>query len=66
MDASVSQAVGGWKGAMMKPFNGMFQRNGRTFVPITVSGSRATPKFGLDRGRVFNKDKPVVIPASSR
>ena len=64
MDASVSQAVGGWKGAMMKPFDRLFQRNGRTFVPITVSGSRAAPKFGLDRGRVFDKDKPVVMPSS--
>ncbi len=66
MDASVSQAVGGWKGAVMKPFDRLFQRNGRTFVPITVSGSRATPKFGLDRGRVFDKDKAVVMPISSR
>jgi hypothetical protein len=62
MDASMSQAVGGWKGMMLKPFNGLFRRGGRTFVPIFITGSRGSPKFGLDRGRLFNKDKPPVAP----
>jgi hypothetical protein len=62
MDASMSQAVGGWKGLLLKPINPLFRRNGRTFVPITITGSRNNPKFGLDRARVFNKEKPPVVP----
>jgi hypothetical protein len=62
MDASMSQAVGGWKGLLLKPINPLFRRNGRTFIPITVTGVRNSPKFGLDRGRVFNKEKPPVVP----
>ena len=62
MDASMSQAVGGWKGLVLKPFDSLFRRDGRTFVPITITGLRGSPKFGLDRGRLFNKDKPPVAP----
>ena len=62
MDASMSQAVGGWKGFLLKPMNPLFRRNGRTFVPITITGSRSAPKFGLDRARVFNKDQPAIPP----
>jgi hypothetical protein len=62
MDASMSQAVGGWKGLLLKPINPLFRRNGRTFIPITITGVRNSPKFGLDRGRVFNKEKPPVVP----
>jgi hypothetical protein len=65
MQASMSQAVGGWKGFLLKPINPLFRRNGRTFVPITITGTRGAPKFGLDRGRVFDKDKPPVIPRPS-
>lgn len=64
MDARLSQAVGGWKGTILKPFDGLFRRDGRTFVPLTVTGSRANPRFGLDRGRVFDKDKPATMPSS--
>ena len=62
MDASMSQAVGGWKGLALKPFDRLFQRNGRTFVPIVITGVRGNPKFGLDRGRLFHKDNPPVVP----
>jgi hypothetical protein len=62
MDATMSQAVGGWKGFLLKPVNPLFRRNGRTFVPITITGSRNAPKFGLDRARVFDKDKPAIPP----
>lgn len=62
MDASMSQAVGGWKGLLLKPIDPLFRRNGRTFVPITITGSRSSPKFGLDRGRVFDKDKAPMVP----
>jgi hypothetical protein len=62
MDASMSEAVGGWKGMILKPFNGLFRRDGRTFVPIVITGTRGSPKFGLDRGRLFHKDQTPVAP----
>jgi hypothetical protein len=63
MDAKISEAVGGWKAILLKPFDPLFRRNGRTFIPITISGTRKDPKFGLDRSRVFNKDAPPVPPS---
>ncbi len=62
LDARISEAVGGWKGFLLKPIDPIFRRDGRTFIPITITGLRSDPKFGLDRGRVFNKDKPPVAP----
>jgi hypothetical protein len=62
MDAKISEAVGGWKAILLKPFDPLFRRDGRTFIPITISGMRNDPKFGLDRRRVFNKDAPPLPP----
>jgi hypothetical protein len=62
MDAKISEAVGGWKAILLKPFDPLFRRNGRTFIPVTISGTRNDPKFGLDRRRVFNKDAPPTPP----
>lgn len=64
MDAKVSQAVGGWKSFLLKPFDGLFRKKGRTFIPITISGFRAEPKFGVDRRRIFDKDAPPTLPTN--
>lgn len=66
MDAKVSQAVGGWKSLLIKPFDGLFRKEGRTFIPITISGVRSDPKFGVDRHRIFNKDAPPTLPTTTR
>lgn len=64
MDASVSQAVGGWKAFLLKPFDRLFRKDGHTFIPITISGDRSQPKFGVDRRRIFNKDAPPTLPVA--
>ena len=56
MDATVSEAVGGWKAVLLKPMDALFRRDGRTFIPVQINGTRQDPKFGLDRQRVFHKD----------
>ncbi len=52
-DATVSEMVGGWKGALLKPADRYFQKDGAgTDVPIHVSGTRESPQFGVDLGRM--------------
>ncbi|MGD0740811.1 MAG: hypothetical protein ABR957_14555 [Terracidiphilus sp.] len=52
-DATVSEMVGGWKGALLKPADRYFQKDGAgTEVPIHVSGTRESPQFGVDLGRM--------------
>lgn len=62
MDAKVSQTVNGWKSLVLKIFDPVFSKDGRTFVPITIKGNRNDPKFGVDVKRIFNKDAPVKPP----
>ena len=54
MDASVSDAVGGFKSIFIKPFDPLFRRDGvGAVVPIRIEGTRTQPKFGLEMGRLF-------------
>lgn len=54
MQATVSQAVGGFKSIFIKPFNALFRKDGAgAVVPIKISGTREEPKFGLRWGEVF-------------
>jgi len=54
MQATVSQLVGGWKGLLLKPVDPLFKKNGAgTRIPIAITGTRESPKFGLD----FNQMK---------
>ena len=51
--ATVSEMVGGWKGALLKPADRFFKKDGAgTEVPIHVDGTREDPKFGIDLGRM--------------
>ena len=51
--ATVSEMVGGWKGALLKLADRYFQKDGAgTEVPIHVSGTRESPAFGIDLGRM--------------
>lgn len=57
LEATVSQIVGGWKGILLKPVDGLLKKNGAgTDVPIHVKGSRKDPKFGVDFGRIGKTD----------
>ncbi len=48
MDASVSSMVGGWKGALLKPMDRFFARNGAsTEIPITITGTSSSTHFGF-------------------
>jgi hypothetical protein len=54
MQATVSQAVGGFKSIFLKPFNPLFRKDGAgAVVPIKIEGTREEPKFGLEFGKIF-------------
>jgi AsmA-like protein len=53
LDATVSQMVGGMLGALLKPADRYFKKDGAgTEVPIRISGTREDPKFGVDFKRI--------------
>jgi len=52
-EATVSKMVGGWKGFLLKPVDGLFKKGGAgSLVPIHVEGTEHDPKFGVDLGRI--------------
>jgi hypothetical protein len=53
MDAKVSQMASGFKSLLLRAVDPIFRKEGRTVIPIKVSGTRDNPKFGLDAKRVF-------------
>jgi hypothetical protein len=54
LDAKVSQTMTGWKSWLLKLVDPMFrQKGGGSRVPITISGSREQPKFGVDIKRAL-------------
>jgi len=55
MDAKISQTVTGFKSFLLKAVDPWFRRNGKTVVPLRISGSRADPKFGVDVGRALRR-----------
>jgi hypothetical protein len=58
MQATVSQAVGGFKSIFIKPFDAMFKGKGAgAVVPITITGTQKDPKFGVQIGKAIKKQK---------
>jgi hypothetical protein len=56
MRATVSQAVGGFRSIFIKPFDGLFRKDGHGAVlPIRIVGTREKPEFKLEVGKVFGK-----------
>lgn len=56
LDAKVSQVVGGWKGAMLKPADPFFSKRGAgTYLPVKISGSREKVDFGLVKSSTADK-----------
>ena len=53
IDAKVSQTVGGFKSVLLRAADPLFRRDGRTVIPIQITGTRQDPSFGLEKGRVF-------------
>lgn len=55
MDAKISQTVTGFRSILLKMVDPLFRRNGRTVVPIRISGTRNDPQFGVNVRRVFRR-----------
>jgi hypothetical protein len=54
-DAKVSEMTTGFKSLLLKAIDPLFRRDGRTVVPLKISGTRSDPSFGLDMKRVFSR-----------
>jgi AsmA-like C-terminal region len=54
MDAKLSQTMTGAKSFILKAFDPFFRKNGKTEIPIKITGTREHPSFGLD---LHHKDK---------
>jgi len=62
-EATVSEMVGGWKGALLKPADRYFRKDGAgTEVPIHVNGTRENPAFGVDLGRMKHTHPQIPGP----
>jgi hypothetical protein len=55
MDAKISQTMTGFKSLLLKMADPLFRRNGKTQIPLKISGTRNDPQFGLDVKRVFKR-----------
>ena len=54
LQARLSQLTRGWKAALLRPLDPIFERHGAgTLLPITIAGTGSDPKFGVDIRRVF-------------
>jgi hypothetical protein len=53
MDAKVSETTTGWKSFVLKIVDPLFRKDGRTIIPIKITGTRANPSFGMDVRRVI-------------
>lgn len=52
-DATASQMLTGWKSLLAKPFDSLLKKDGAGVeVPITISGTRSAPHFGVDTGKL--------------
>ena len=66
MDATVSQMLGGFLGALAKPADRFFKKDGAgTEVPFQVTGTRDDPKFGIDFNRMKKNFAHPSVPPST-
>jgi AsmA-like C-terminal region len=64
LDAKLSQMTTGWKSALLKPADVFFSKNGRTEIPIKITGTESAPHFGLDLGHKEQKAETNQEPAA--
>jgi hypothetical protein len=58
MAAKVSQTQTGFKRFVLKAIDPLFNKNGGgSVIPIKVEGTRNNPQFGLDRRRLFRRNR---------
>jgi hypothetical protein len=48
LQAKLSQLTTGTKSFLLKPFDPLFRKQGKTVLPIRITGTRDKPSFGLD------------------
>jgi hypothetical protein len=65
MDAKISETVSGWKSFLAKLADPLFRKNGKTVVPLKISGSRNSPQFGVDVKKALTRSTPDA-PASRK
>ena len=54
LDAKLSEMTTGVKSALLKILDPLFKgKNATTVIPVTITGSKDDPKFGVEMGRVF-------------
>ena len=57
LEATVSQMTTGIRRILLKPVDPLFRRDGAgTVLPIRISGTRGSPSFRLDIGRVLRRN----------
>jgi hypothetical protein len=63
MDAKISEMVTGWKSVVAKMADPLFRKNGKTVIPLKVSGSRKQPEFGVDVKKALTRSTPEAPTA---
>jgi len=58
MDAKLSETQTGWKAMVLKIFDPLVRKNGKTVIPLRISGNRNDPHFGVDVKKVMTRDTP--------
>jgi hypothetical protein len=59
LDATISQMTTGVKRVLLKPLDPLFRRDGAgTVLPVTITGTRASPSFHVEIGRALKRDAP--------
>lgn len=55
LQGTLSRMTTGWKSLLLKAVDPFFRRNGRTVLPIKITGTKSDPNFGLELHRDKNK-----------
>jgi hypothetical protein len=58
MDAKLSETQTGWKAMVLKIFDPLVRKNGKTVIPVKITGSRNDPHFGVDVKKTVTRDTP--------
>jgi hypothetical protein len=58
MDAKLSETQSGWKAMVLKIFDPLVRKNGKTVIPLKINGSRSDPHFGVDVKKAVTRDTP--------
>jgi hypothetical protein len=57
LDAKLSQTTSGVKSVLLKAVDPFFRKEGKTVLPIKITGTRDKPSFGLDFGHKSSQEE---------